>query len=149
LRLYAARYRSSVRHLPPELVQAFLRYEWPGNVRELENAIRRHLILPGEDVWPGPQPVAETAAETTAPRRPKPAPDLSLRRVSALAADQAEREMVRQTLAETRWNRREAARRLKISYKALLNKLKKWDAAPDDPSVPGAAEQPKRTGAAH
>jgi DNA-binding NtrC family response regulator len=57
--------------------------------------------------------------------------------------------MVRRTLAETRWNRREAARRLKISYKALLNKLKKWDAEPEDPSVPGPAEQPKRTGAAH
>ena len=30
-------------------------------------------------------------------------------------------------LAETRWNRKQAARRLNISYKALLNKLKKWD----------------------
>jgi hypothetical protein len=30
-------------------------------------------------------------------------------------------------LAETRWNRREAAGQLKISYKALLNKLKKWE----------------------
>ena len=53
--------------------------------------------------------------------------------MSAQAAEQAERELVRRTLTETRWNRREAARRLKISYKALLNKLKKWEA----PAVEG------------
>ena len=29
-------------------------------------------------------------------------------------------------LDETNWNRKEAARRLDICYKALLNKLKKW-----------------------
>lgn len=36
----------------------------------------------------------------------------------------AEREAIQQVLQETRWNRRQAARILKISYKALLNKLK-------------------------
>jgi len=37
---------------------------------------------------------------------------------------QAEREAIEKTLYETRWNRRQAAKILKISYKALLNKLK-------------------------
>ncbi len=69
---------------------------------------------------------------------------LSLRRVSAQAAEQAERELVRRTLTETRWNRREAARRLKISYKALLNKLKKWDAPAVETPV-ARAEPRKRT----
>jgi DNA-binding NtrC family response regulator len=36
----------------------------------------------------------------------------------------AEREAIERVLAQTRWNRRQAARILKISYKALLNKLK-------------------------
>jgi hypothetical protein len=30
-------------------------------------------------------------------------------------------------LDETNWNRKEAARKLNICYKALLNKLKKWN----------------------
>jgi two-component system, NtrC family, response regulator AtoC len=40
------------------------------------------------------------------------------------AAMQAEREAIERVLAQTRWNRRQAAKILKISYKALLNKLK-------------------------
>ena len=34
------------------------------------------------------------------------------------------RQAIREMLIETRWNRREAARRLRVSYKALLNKIK-------------------------
>jgi len=37
---------------------------------------------------------------------------------------QAEREAIERVLAQTRWNRRQAAKILKISYKALLNKIK-------------------------
>jgi DNA-binding NtrC family response regulator len=37
---------------------------------------------------------------------------------------QAEREAIERVLNETRWNRRQAAKILKVSYKALLNKLK-------------------------
>ena len=37
---------------------------------------------------------------------------------------QAEREAIERVLAQTRWNRRQAAKILKVSYKALLNKLK-------------------------
>ena len=36
----------------------------------------------------------------------------------------AEREAIERVLTQTRWNRRQAAKILKISYKALLNKLK-------------------------
>jgi two-component system response regulator AtoC len=40
------------------------------------------------------------------------------------AAMRAEREAIERVLTQTRWNRRQAAKILKISYKALLNKLK-------------------------
>ena len=40
------------------------------------------------------------------------------------AAMLAEREAIERVLTQTRWNRRQAAKILKISYKALLNKLK-------------------------
>jgi two-component system response regulator AtoC len=147
LRRYVPRYGSSVRELPAELLQSFLRHDWPGNVRELENAIRRYLILPGQQTLPDP-PAPRLVAEQVEPPRPLAVPaDQSLRRVSAQAAEQAERELVRRTLADTRWNRREAARRLKISYKALLNKLKKWETTAEDAPLPraGTAEERKRT----
>jgi two-component system response regulator AtoC len=53
--------------------------------------------------------------------------------VAAQAAEDAERQLLRRALAETRWNRKEAASLLRISYKALLNKLKKWEV--DDPGA--------------
>jgi len=40
--------------------------------------------------------------------------------------------MVQRVLAETKWHRKEAASRLKVSYKALLNKLKRWEAEEGD-----------------
>src|SRR5581483_11378901 len=48
----------------------------------------------------------------------------SLLEIGRRAAMQAEREAIERVLNETRWNRRQAAKILKISYKALLNKLK-------------------------
>ena len=52
----------------------------------------------------------------------------SLLEVGARAADHAEQELVRRVLEETGGNRKLAARRLNICYKALLNKLKRWSA---------------------
>jgi DNA-binding NtrC family response regulator len=49
---------------------------------------------------------------------------LSLLEIGKRAAMSAEREAIERVLAQTRWNRRQAAKILKISYKALLNKLK-------------------------
>ena len=48
----------------------------------------------------------------------------SLLEIGRRAAWQAERQAIEEMLAETRWNRREAARRLNVSYKALLNKIR-------------------------
>src|SRR5688572_6968051 len=136
VRRYAARYHRSVRELPRELQQAFLRHDWPGNVRELENAVRRYIIL--EDLQSSLGELrrggsaAEPAAGTPGEPHAEPPPartdeGLSLRKVSARAAEEAERKVLGRVLAETRWNRREAAAQLKISYKALLNKIKKWE----------------------
>jgi two-component system response regulator AtoC len=48
----------------------------------------------------------------------------SLKDIGRSAAREAERELISRTLQQTRWNRREAAQILGISYKALLYKIK-------------------------
>ena len=48
----------------------------------------------------------------------------SLKDIGRMAARIAERELIYRTLQQTRWNRREAAEILGISYKALLYKIK-------------------------
>jgi two-component system response regulator AtoC len=136
LKTYAVRYKSQICDLPRSLEEAMLRHDWPGNVRELENVVRRYVILGDTeasiaDLRGGRGRVDAPAppSEPHAPTREEPAgPDgLSLRKVGAKAAEEAERRLLRRVLDETRWNRREAARQLKISYKALLNKLKRWE----------------------
>jgi len=71
----------------------------------------------GHDVLPRPTPteLAVAAAE---------AGNYSLKNVSREAARQAERELIARMLQQTRWNRKETAEILGISYKALLYKIK-------------------------
>jgi transcriptional regulator with GAF, ATPase, and Fis domain len=65
-------------------------------------------------------PVQDTG--TTAP--PPSNVSGSLKDIARHAAREAERELIFRTLQQTRWNRREAAEILGISYKALLYKIK-------------------------
>jgi len=122
---YRDRYKSSVEEISPSLMDSFLRYDWPGNVRQLENAIKRYLILPEMNL--NLSELKEQAPATTATIPVKPKEDnMSLKDVGTRAAEQAEKELVLRVLEETSWNRKQAARRLNICYKALLNKLKRW-----------------------
>ena len=43
--LYARRMNKSINEVPPETMEALVRYRWPGNVRELQNFIERAVIL--------------------------------------------------------------------------------------------------------
>jgi len=137
---------SSIEELPPPVIDEFMRCDWPGNVRQLENTIRRYLILPELDMELNaissspPPPLTEmpkrmfavTAAGGTAAAHssvvpfPGPQESVSLKEIASSAAERAEREMVYHILEQTNWNRIHAARRLNICYRALLNKLKKW-----------------------
>jgi two-component system response regulator AtoC len=123
---YREKYKSSVEQLPKELLEAFVKFDWPGNIRQLENSVKRYLILPDLEmafaelkVNPEPNGHAPKAAPSRQP--------LHLKELSAKAAEQAEREVVLQVLTQTNWNRKQTARQLDISYKALRNKLKKWN----------------------
>jgi DNA-binding NtrC family response regulator len=49
---------------------------------------------------------------------------VSLKDIARSAAREAERELILRMLTRTRWNRKEAAEHLGISYKALLYKIK-------------------------
>jgi DNA-binding NtrC family response regulator len=69
-----------------------------------------------------PPPARPTPAELAAAAAE--AGNYSLKDVSREAARQAERELIAKMLQQTRWNRKETAEILGISYKALLYKIK-------------------------
>ena len=122
---YSEQYRSPAGELPESLRAALLDYQWPGNVRELQNVIRRYILLPEyEEVFGGV--VKRTSAGGSGERRALGASRGSLIDMGAEAADRAEKEAVLRVLEDTDWNRKEAARRLDVCYKTLLNKLHKW-----------------------
>jgi two-component system, NtrC family, response regulator AtoC len=122
------------RELGPDTLQAFLGHGWPGNIRELENFIKRMIVLQDWNlartlVAPVPAtPTAATVAEPFAATK-----GLSLKEISRRAVLEAEREVIRRALEQCRWNRVKTAKMLKISYRALLYKIKdmglKQDAA--------------------
>ena len=57
---------------------------------------------------------------------PVGAKDFCLKELGKKAAETAEKEVIQNVLQETHWNRKEAARVLRVSYKALLYKIEKY-----------------------
>jgi two-component system, NtrC family, response regulator AtoC len=112
---------------------ACLEYSWPGNLRELSNFIKRYLILGDEKLA-----IAELnpRSDGNGGQRPeggtKPGADGSaggLKSLSRSAKDEAEAAAITQALEQTNWNRKQAAALLKISYKALLYKIRQYGIA--------------------
>jgi formate hydrogenlyase transcriptional activator len=52
--LYAQRMNKRVEVIPPETMEALIRYSWPGNVRELQNFLERAVILSPESTLRAP-----------------------------------------------------------------------------------------------
>jgi two-component system response regulator AtoC len=130
---YRNRYQGGLEQVPPEVMERFHAYDWPGNVRELENLVRRLVVLrdpamvlgeltvPHRTPVPGVNGVNAVRAGTLHATLPEDAP---LKDVARRAARIAEREAILRALIRTGWNKRKAAKRLQISYKALLYKIK-------------------------
>jgi two-component system response regulator AtoC len=75
---------------------------------------------------PAPEPPPDTGPLTPAglAAAAYKAGNYSLKEIARTAARQAEHELICRMLQQTHWNRKEAAERLGISYKALLYKIK-------------------------
>ena len=106
--------------LSAQEIRALQEYDWPGNIRELENAMKKAVVLGGEvfqivGAESVPQAPPATGVETAG---------VSLKEAARAASRRAERELILKALERTRWNRKRAAMELRISYKALLYKLK-------------------------
>ena len=119
-----------------EMRDLFQTYPWPGNIREMGSNLLRLMIgddpslikaellrtmNPEEPVASEQEPAQK--AEQEQPEEGKVPGVPSLKEVKARAAEDIERKAILSALNSAGWNKREAARLLKISYKALFNKL--------------------------
>ena len=110
------------KRLSPETLTRLMEHAWSGNVRELENVIRRMVVLTdGEQAFE--TLVARGRNGHAAAARPAPLVTESLRDIARRGARDAERKALEAVLERVHWNRAEASRLLKVSYKTLLNKI--------------------------
>lgn len=133
IRKFAEQYRSDIESVPEELMKLLMSYHWPGNVRELENLIKRFIVL--QD-----QQSLEKELESKISRRQLDdinevaehylqeydGGKVDLKKISKKAASIVEKNMIKKALSNTQWNKWQAAKELKVSYKTLLNKMEEY-----------------------
>jgi DNA-binding NtrC family response regulator len=131
----AAKHGKRVRGVSSEVTEAFRAHTWPGNVRELRNALEHGMIVASGEVI-GRQHLPAQFGRSAAPGM---GPIGALKFPPGVTVDQAECELIRQTLEATGNNKTRAAELLGISLKTLHNKLKEYAsqghnhaAAPED-----------------
>jgi two-component system response regulator AtoC len=109
------------------LMEAAMRYSWPGNLRELENFVKRYVIM--EDDESSFRELLEIASSRQRPtpgQEPAPVKEQGLKALVRSLKAEAEMEAIADALEKTNWSRKEAARLLGISYKALLYKMRQF-----------------------
>ena len=134
--------------LPPRgfsssMVAACQRYSWPGNLKELETLVKRYLVAGDQDAifseigadanggvdheptQRAPR-VGEVPEEQEIVPEPTAPPAESLKSLIQGVKVEAERGAIGAALMRTGWNRKAAARLLKVSYRTLLYKIEQY-----------------------
>jgi len=121
LEYYNRKYNCRAKPLSVELMSVLQKYHWPGNIRELENLIKRYVILGSEEVISGD--LVTRQQEYFNPEINVDGP-ISLKKLTRQATRELERKIILKVLQAHHWNRKQAARALSISYRALLYKIR-------------------------
>jgi two-component system response regulator PilR (NtrC family) len=125
LRRLAERDGGVPRRLGAEAKTCLLRHSFPGNVRELENLLERACALSDSEVIEACDVDLQAAdGLTTTWLEGDLMRDVADPECGPL--DDDERSRVLRMLADTRWNRSEAARRLGLTLRQLRYRLHKW-----------------------
>ena len=141
----AKQYGLAPRDFSPATIEACHTYSWPGNLRELEIFVKRQLMTGDkgqgfENSRPDLNEKAGIGALTTAQALltqsgstvTKPS---SLRSLVQSVKLEAEVSAIAAALEKTGWNRKAAARLLKISYRTLLYKIDQYQIKASDLSL--------------
>ena len=143
----AKRYGLSRRTFSDGVLDACQSHSWPGNLRELEGFVKRYLIggdkeqtFGGCSSEPEDGSDYDPALPVSPPASPASLPNgnacghSSLKSVVRSVKLEAERNAIAAALESTGWNRKAAARLLKVSYRTLLYKIEQYQMKPPDAS---------------
>jgi len=115
------KYNCRAAPLSGSVVARLQEYHWPGNIRQMENLMKRYVVLGSEDAILSE--VSDRSPDMFKFTIP-PSGEVSLKTITRQAVRQIERQVILKVVEASHWNRKQAARRLHISYRALLYKLK-------------------------
>jgi DNA-binding NtrC family response regulator len=116
------------------LMDAALLYDWRGNIRELRNFVTRTIVMRDQDA--ALDELQAKIAEAY-PEKDRELPVAALADASDMRSivrgltERTEVRMIQEALDASHWNRRHAAKRLKISYRGLLYKIQQHRLAPN------------------
>ncbi len=117
----AEKYGKNIHGFKPEVQQKLMSYGWPGNVRQLKNVIENMIVMSpdNEDLGPGALPPELRPATS----------DLGggMNNLVGISLEQAEKELIRNTLKLVHGNREQAAKMLEIGERTLYRKIKEYD----------------------
>jgi two-component system response regulator AtoC len=119
-RIYNDQFNCQTPPLSTATMQQFLRFDWPGNIRQLQNLMKRYIILGSEESVTSALVMRNPSALN--PDIPQEGP-IALKKVTRQAVRELEGRIILRVLQEHSWNRKQAARALSISYRALLYKI--------------------------
>lgn len=119
---YEVQFSMESKPFSDEICHYLQNMSWPGNLRELANSIARYVLIGAEGIM----------AESAFHRRPAAVAKASLaereavplKRIAKEAVREIERNVILEALRAHHWNRRKAAQSLKISYRALIYKIR-------------------------
>ena len=122
--------QKDVRNFTEQAVDLLLAYHWPGNVRQLRSTIRRAVLL-ADDIITEQHLAIEVARPAVLTEMPGASAvsisaqrDCSLKEIVQHNTAMVERGILARVLRETRGNKAEAARVLRIDYKTIQLKIK-------------------------
>ncbi len=107
-------------------------YDWPGNVRELRNTVRRAVLLSNDTIEEkhlrqAMSPPISSPAGLSLPTLTTAPDGYALHDIISEVTSRLEKALIEHVLHETRGNKSQAAKLLKIGYKTLYRKLKEHD----------------------
>jgi transcriptional regulator with PAS, ATPase and Fis domain len=144
--------RSFSTEIDDDLMEMMVEYSWPGNVRELQNVLKRIVIFGCKEETIGylktknvnriAESLDEGRIDHNKVENGKIRKNLNieefthknsipLKEIGKAAVDKAERQVILHVLSKTGWNRKKATKILKVSYPALLYKMKDLDIYPN------------------
>lgn len=119
IRHYATANIKKINGIEKEALDTLVRYDWPGNIRELKNIVERMIVLSSGKTLPLDL-VPEDIRHGTSVRA------ISITQNGVTKIVDAEKELIRSALLETKGNKSLAAEKLGISRRTLYRKLEEY-----------------------